>query len=64
MKQASLHAAHARAADLRAAWAFNPDWTLEARANNMLDKDYETVAWYYQPGREYGLSLRWSPVAR
>lgn len=50
--------------DLRAAWAFTPDWTLEARATNVLDKDYETVAWYYQPGREYGLSLRWAPAAR
>lgn len=50
--------------DLRAAWAFNPDWTLEARATNVLDKDYETIAWYYQPGREYGLALRWSPTAR
>ena len=50
--------------DLRAAWAFNPDWTLEARATNVLDKDYETVNWYYQPGREYGLALRWSPASR
>lgn len=50
--------------DLRAAWAFTPDWTLEARATNVLDKEYETVAWYYQPGREYGLSLRWAPAAR
>jgi len=50
--------------DLRAAWAFNPDWTLEARATNVLDKDYETIAWYYQPGREYGLALRWSPASR
>jgi len=50
--------------DLRAAWAFSPDWTLEARATNVLDKDYETVNWYYQPGRAYGLALRWAPVAR
>ncbi|MCD9006468.1 TonB-dependent vitamin B12 receptor [Luteimonas sp. XNQY3] len=50
--------------DLRAAWAFNHDWTLEARATNVLDRTYETVNWYYQPGREYGLALRWSPSAR
>ncbi|MEN4905167.1 TonB-dependent vitamin B12 receptor [Luteimonas sp. TWI1437] len=50
--------------DLRAAWAFAPAWTLEARATNLLDKDYETVAWYRQPGREYGLALRWQPLAR
>ncbi len=48
--------------DLRAAWAFTPDWTLEARATNVLDKNYETVNWYYQPGREYGLALRWAPT--
>ena len=48
--------------DLRASYAFNPDWTLEARVDNAFDRDYETVAWYNQPGREYGLSLRWSPV--
>ncbi|KLJ03006.1 TonB-dependent vitamin B12 receptor [Luteimonas sp. FCS-9] len=50
--------------DLRAAWTFAADWTLEARATNLLDKDYETAAWYRQPGREYGLALRWQPTAR
>ena len=48
--------------DLRASWTLNPDWTLEARVDNAFDRDYETVAWYNQPGREYGLSLRWAPV--
>ena len=48
--------------DLRASYAFTPDWTLEARVDNVFDRDYETVAWYNQPGREYGLSLRWAPV--
>lgn len=50
--------------DLRMAWAFHADWTLEARATNVFDKVYETVNWYTQPGREYGLALRWRPVAR
>ncbi len=50
--------------DLRAAWEFHSGWRLEARATNLLDKDYETVAWYRQPGREYGLALRWAPAAR
>ncbi|WP_027079001.1 TonB-dependent vitamin B12 receptor [Luteimonas mephitis] len=48
--------------DLRASYAFHPDWTLEARVDNAFDRDYETVAWYNQPGREYGLSLRWAPA--
>lgn len=48
--------------DLRAAYAIGSDWTIEARVENVFDRDYETVAWYEQPGREYGLSLRWAPV--
>jgi vitamin B12 transporter len=48
--------------DLRAAYALTPDWTLEARVDNAFDRDYETIAWYNQPGRGYGLSLRWAPV--
>jgi len=48
--------------DLRASYALNPDWTLEARVDNAFDREYETVAWYNQPGREYGLGLRWAPV--
>ena len=46
--------------DLRLAWAFSPRWTLEARAGNVFDRRYETIAWYNQPGREYGLSLRYA----
>ena len=48
--------------DLRLAYAFNTAWTLEARVDNAFDRDYETVAWYNQPGREYGLGLRWTPA--
>ncbi|MGI8561892.1 MAG: TonB-dependent vitamin B12 receptor [Luteimonas sp.] len=47
--------------DLRAEYAFSPAWTLQARATNVFDRDYETVAWYEQPGREFGLSLRYAP---
>jgi vitamin B12 transporter len=45
--------------DLRVEYAINPSWTLQARANNVFDRAYETIAWYNQPGREYGLSLRY-----
>src|SRR5690606_22684894 len=48
--------------DLRASFALGTDWTLEARVDNAFDRGYETVAWYNQPGREYGFSLRWAPV--
>ncbi|MGH8060890.1 MAG: TonB-dependent vitamin B12 receptor [Pseudoxanthomonas sp.] len=48
--------------DLRVEYAVNADWTLQARASNVFDRDYETIAWYNQPGREYGLSLRYQPA--
>ena len=47
--------------DLRASWAFHDDWALEARATNLLDKTYETAWWYRQPGREFGVALRYAP---
>ena len=47
--------------DLRFEYAFDKDWTLQARASNVFDRHYETVAWYNQPGREFGLSLRYAP---
>jgi vitamin B12 transporter len=48
--------------DLRVEYAVNADWTLQARATNVFDREYETIAWYNQPGREYGLSLRYQPT--
>ncbi len=48
--------------DLRLEYAVNADWTLQARATNVFDREYETIAWYNQPGREYGLSLRYRPA--
>ncbi|MHC9086335.1 TonB-dependent vitamin B12 receptor [Luteimonas sp. RIT-PG2_3] len=48
--------------DLRLEYALNRDWSLLARASNVFDRDYETVAWYNQPGREYRLSLRYQPA--
>ncbi|MFT3761629.1 MAG: TonB-dependent vitamin B12 receptor [Pseudoxanthomonas sp.] len=46
--------------DLRLEYAISDEWTLQARAANVLDREYETVAWYNQPGREYGLTLRYN----
>jgi len=45
--------------DVRVAYALTPEWTLQAKASNVFDRDYETVAWYNQPGREYTVSVRW-----
>ncbi len=46
--------------DLRAAYAINDAWIVQAQARNVFDRAYETIAWYNQPGREYGLTLRYS----
>lgn len=29
---------------------------------NLFDRDYQLVDWYNQPGREFGLSVRWQPA--
>lgn len=47
--------------DLRADWAFAPDWSAGVRLNNLADKAYETVSGYNQPGRELFVTLRWAP---
>ena len=47
--------------DLRAEYALTPAWSLLARAANVFDRRYETVAWFNQPGREYQLSVRYQP---
>ena len=45
--------------DLRLEYAITDAWSVQARASNVFDRRYETIAWYNQPGREYGLSLRY-----
>ena len=47
--------------DARVSWRFASDWTLQANLVNAFDRRYETSAYYRQPGREAGLSLRWHP---
>jgi len=39
----------------------DPQWQLEAKAENVLDKDYQTTAGYNQAGAGFFLSLRWTP---
>ncbi|WDS37997.1 TonB-dependent vitamin B12 receptor [Pseudoxanthomonas sp.] len=45
--------------DVRLEYALSSDWTLQAKAANVFDKQYETVQWFNQPGREYTVSIRW-----
>lgn len=47
--------------DLRAEVVVSNAWTLRARAGNVLDRGYETVEFFNQPGREYSLELRYAP---
>jgi vitamin B12 transporter len=57
----TLHVGGYATLDLRAEYALRPDWTLQADLRNAVDRTYETAAFYNQPGRELGLSLRWRP---
>ncbi|TVP76650.1 TonB-dependent receptor [Thioalkalivibrio sp.] len=50
--------------DLRAAYAIDPQWTLEASVRNLFDRDYATVrdftgADYNQPGRGAFVTVRY-----
>ena len=38
-------------------------WSLGLKANNVLDKEYETVANYPQDGINFMLTLHYAPVA-
>ena len=45
--------------DLRAEYPFARDWLLQARAANLFDRDYETAAFYNQPGRSLFVTVRY-----
>lgn len=46
--------------DLRAEARIARDFRLQLRAANVLDKQYETIAYYNQPGRAYYVTLRYA----
>lgn len=45
--------------DLHATWQFAREWSATARLNNLLDRQYETVYGYNQPGRALAVVLRY-----
>ncbi len=47
--------------DLRAEYGFGDAWTLQASVANAFDRDYQTAAFYNQPGRTYQVRLRYAP---
>jgi len=51
-------------AHLRLAWAVSPAWRLEARIENLTDRDYTLVQGYNTPGRSAVLGVVWTGVQR
>lgn len=47
--------------DMRAEYALTDALTMQAKLANAFDRDYRTVAYYNQAGREWHLTLRWTP---
>lgn len=45
--------------NLSTSWQFTRDWQLNARLNNVFDKDYASAKDYAMPGRNVFVSLRW-----
>jgi vitamin B12 transporter len=48
--------------DLRAEYAFDTTWRVQARVENLFDRRYETVEYYNQPGRGVFVTLRYAPA--
>ena len=47
--------------DLQASYAFARDWNVQAKLNNVGDREYETAQGYNQPGRQFFVTLRYTP---
>lgn len=47
--------------DLHADYAVSRDWALQAKLNNVSDRAYETAMGYNQPGRQFFVTLRYTP---
>ena len=47
--------------NLRARYHLARDWQVQGRIENVLDKDYETVANYNSPGRSYFMGVSYEP---
>ena len=48
-------------ADLYADYRLNKDWKLQAKVNNLANRQYETILGYNQPGRAAFVTLRYQP---
>ena len=45
--------------DLLAEWTVAHDWKLQASAANLLDRNYQTAAYFAQDGRHYSVTVRY-----
>ena len=45
--------------DLRGEYQLGEAWRVQARIANLFDSEYETIAFYNQPGRAAYLTLRY-----
>jgi len=48
-------------ADIYGGYQLNSDWRCGASIKNILDEDYQTVAYYNHPGRHYLVSVSYQP---
>ncbi len=48
--------------DLRTEYVFNDMWKLQAAVDNVFARNYETAAFYNQPGRTFSIRLRYAPT--
>lgn len=47
--------------DLRAEYELHKQWRLQGRIENLFDENYETAAFFNQPGRNFFVTLRYQP---
>lgn len=47
--------------NLRGEYVLTRAWRLQARIENLFDKEYETASYYNQPGRSFFVTLRYQP---
>ena len=47
--------------NLRARYRLARDWQVQGHIENLLDKDYQTVAYYNSPGRSYFMGVSYEP---
>ncbi len=50
--------------DLRAAYSVLPNWLLQVKASNLLNKHYQTAYGYDQVGAGYFLTVRYNPSSK